>query len=150
VNTVGVFVNERVPTILQIARRVGLTTLQLHGDEPSSTVRRLKPFKIIKAFRVGIGFRVRQAAVYPADALLFDTKIGHHYGGTGRTFDWKLLKKTSFKRPIIVSGGLNPANVKNVVRLLRPYGVDVSSGVESSPGVKDKRSVWEFIVNAKS
>jgi len=147
--TVGVFVNEDSRTVRRIAALCRLTAVQLHGDEPASYVKGLSPLRTIKAFRVAKAGDLKGLTTHPADAFLFDTKTADVYGGTGKTFDWSLLEKKIISKPFIVSGGLGPGNVAGVVRRLAPYGVDVSSGVEKSPGKKDARLVKEFIQNAK-
>jgi phosphoribosylanthranilate isomerase len=122
--------------------------VQLHGDESPADVRRIRGVRVIKAFRVGDDFDFGEASRYPG-ALLFDARVEGAYGGTGRTFDWRLLKKAPAGRPLILSGGLNPRNVREAVRLVKPYGVDASSSLERSPGKKDPKLVKEFIRNAK-
>ena len=149
ITTVGVFVNEELLNVIRVASTCRLSAIQPHGDESVEYVRRLSPFKIIKAFRVGAGFEWGEVRRYEAAAFLFDTKAGGKRGGTGRTFDWSLLTKRKFLKPVILSGGLNPKNVRQAVKAVSPYGVDASSGVESSPGVKDAGLVREFIRNAK-
>ena len=147
--TVGVFVNESVQNILRIASECRLSAIQLHGDEPISDLRRLRPYRVIKSFRVAEKADLEKTRGYAAEAYLFDTKVSGVYGGTGKSFDWDLLKSDMVPKPYIISGGLNPGNVKTVVRELSPYGVDVSSGVERSPGLKDPKLVKRFIQNAK-
>lgn len=146
---VGVFVNESPSRILNIARECRLTAVQLHGDEEPEDLLRLRGLRTIKVFRVDENLRPASALRYRAEAYLFDTKVPNVYGGSGKTFDWSIIKPSAFERPVIVSGGLDPKNVGRAVRLVRPYGVDVSSGVESSPGKKDAKLVREFIRNAK-
>lgn len=149
VTTVGVFVNRPVREILQTAEALGLDAVQLHGDETETYTKKLGCCKVIKAFRVGEGTDWNRIHRFPADAYLFDTKIPGRYGGSGRTFDWKPLKRRNFPRPVILSGGLNPGNVAAAIRMLLPYGVDVSSGVEKKPGIKDHALLSAFIKNAK-
>lgn len=150
VSCVGVFVNEPLETARRIASSCGLDVIQLHGDEPAGYARELSEYKIIKSFRVAARADVRRAFSFPADALLFDSRVEGLFGGSGKSFDWKLLEGAALGRPVIVSGGLEPANVAEAVRRLRPYGVDVSSGVEKTPGRKDPRKVREFIHRAKN
>jgi len=149
VSTVGVFVNESTENILRVVSECRLSAVQLHGDEPPSQLICLRPARIIKAFRVSEKADLKATAGYEADAYLFDTKVNDVYGGSGKSFDWSLLKSSGIKKPCIISGGLNPDNVRTVVRRLAPYGVDVSSGVEKSPGKKDPGLVKRFIQNAK-
>ena len=150
--TVGVFVDEPAERLLRIAERCRLTVVQLHGDEKPSLARRLQKngLQVLKALRVGAQDDLDRMDDWPADALLFDTSASGRFGGTGRTFDWGLLAGRRIRLPWFVSGGLNPGNVKKLLSALQPYGVDVSSGVEISPGKKSAALVREFIKNAKS
>ncbi len=146
----GVFVDETPGGVTRIARECGLSAVQLHGRETPVMVRSLKGVKVLKAFHVDKDFDPRGVAAYrSADAFLFDTKVPGQDGGTGVSFDWRLLNKLKSDRPCIISGGLNPKNVASAVRFFRPYGVEVSSGVEKAPGRKDLKQVREFIRNAK-
>ncbi len=149
---VGVFVHADFQTILRTVRHCGLTAVQLHGDEPDALARRLRKegVTVIRAVRVGGALDRRQILKWSADAYLFDTRSQTVFGGTGRRFDWALLKKFKAKKPIIVSGGLNPGNVRLAVKTLKPYGVDTSSGVERSPGKKDPVKLKKFVHRAKS
>ena len=148
--TVGVFVNEKTETVLKIAARCRLSAIQLHGEEGAAAGRRLSLYyKVVKAVRVAHRSDVLAAEKTSAEFILWDTKVVGFYGGSGKRFDWELLRSARTKKPFIVSGGLNPGNVAEVVRTLAPYGVDVSSGVEIRPGKKDPRLVREFIQNAK-
>jgi phosphoribosylanthranilate isomerase len=150
--SVGVFVNEDVERMLRTAERCRLSAVQLHGNEKESVVRRLQKngFQVLKAVHVGAESTLKTAEDSPADALIFDTSVAGRSGGTGKIFDWGLLKGRKFHRPWFVSGGLSPRNVKKLLLSLSPYGVDVSSGVESVPGKKNASLVKEFIQNAKS
>ena len=146
----GVFVDEPPVLVRRIAGDVGLSAIQLHGSEPPQEIGDYKGLKVIKTFHVDEKFRLERLKSYrKADAFLFDTKVGDRLGGTGKTFDWKVLKKISTEKPVIISGGLNPQNVAAAVRFFRPYGVDVSSGVEKKPGKKDLNRIRDFIRNAK-
>jgi phosphoribosylanthranilate isomerase len=146
VSRVGVFVNATVSTILQAVERCGLDTVQLHGDEPPELCQQLGRVKCIKAFRMRNAASVQELPHYVTDAWLLDSHVRGRRGGTGSTFNWDLAVEAShLGRPILLAGGLNPANVAEAVRLVRPYGVDVSSGVESAPGRKDPKRVREFV-----
>lgn len=149
VTTVGVFVNEPIRSILEIADQCSLSAVQLHGDEKPEMLEGLKGVRTIKAFRVGADFCAADARRYGVDAFLFDAKVEGRYGGTGHSFEWKLLRDARFGRPVIISGGLDASNVAKVVRMLSPYGVEASSGVESKPGKKNPKLVERFIRNAK-
>ncbi|OIO39535.1 MAG: hypothetical protein AUJ72_00640 [Candidatus Omnitrophica bacterium CG1_02_46_14] len=149
ITTVGVFVNERIQNILRIASECHLSVIQLHGDEAPPSLYSLRPYRIIKTFRIAEKKDFLKTKGYEADAYLFDTKTPDSYGGTGKSFDWSLIRTSRVPKPCIVSGGLNPDNVKAVIKMLSPYGVDVSSGVETRPGKKDAKLVKMFIQNAK-
>lgn len=150
VEKIGVFVNEKPSVIRRIAKQCGLSAVQLHGDESPSDVRMLKDLYVLKAFRVDKSFDPAVLKRYAAArAFLFDTKEPGAYGGTGKTFDWKILERAAVRKPVVLSGGLNTKNVARAVRSVRPFAVDVSSGVERAPGKKNIRLVREFIRNAK-
>jgi phosphoribosylanthranilate isomerase len=152
VSAVGVFVDEKPADLLKTASKAGVHVVQLHGHESASEARLFQKngFAVMKAFRVKGLEDLKRAAGERADAVLLDTFVAGLAGGTGQCFDWALLKKVSFSVPYFVSGGLNPKNLKHLLTCVKPYGVDVSSGVEKAPGKKDHRSVKEFIRNAKS
>jgi len=149
VTAVGVFVDEDVNVIRRIASECALHGVQLHGSESVSKIRGLSSYSVIKTFHVSESLDWKKTKNSPADAFLFDTCAPGRWGGTGIRFDWNLLKSRSFDKPFIVSGGLNPGNVGRVIHELSPYGVDVSSGVERSPGKKDRKLLREFLQNAK-
>lgn len=144
---VGVFVNEAEQKVLEIARSVGLHYVQLHGNESAATVARLKrSLPVIKAIRVHSPFRASQLARFKsADALLLDGFDGAQWGGTGRTFDWKIAKRAAARRRIFLAGGLTPGNVAQAISAAKPYAVDVCSGVETSPGKKDPARMKAFL-----
>lgn len=149
ISVVGVFVNEKPEVIRRVAAECRLTALQLHGEESPEEIRRLEGYKRIKAFRVENKADLKGLARYNTDAFLFDAKSGNAYGGTGKTFDWRVLEGLKIKMPWILSGGLSVKNVRQALKRLAPYGVDVSSGVEKRPGIKDPKLVKEFIQIAK-
>jgi phosphoribosylanthranilate isomerase len=137
---VGVFQDEPEEAMLEIALRVGLDQVQLHGDEPPAMVARLRrQLGVIKALRVKKPFRATQLAAYRhADAILLDGYSRKARGGTGKTFDWKIARRAKrLGRRIFLAGGLTPENVSEAIRMAEPYAVDVCSGVESRPGKKD-------------
>ena len=144
VTPVGVFVNHKERAVRDICNFTRIRTIQLHGEETEMFCQRLKEYKIIKAFRVKEGFNFSKMASYKVDSYLFDTYEEDLVGGTGKTFSWDLLKEHRFSRPFILSGGLNPQNIEKAVREVQPYAVDVSSGVEKSPGIKDPRLIQAF------
>jgi len=135
VSAVGVFVNQ--PEAADIAREVGLSAVQLHGDEPPDSYRSL-PVRVIKAVAVTGNGSGDLAAAIPASAtVLLDAHDPVKRGGTGRAIDWTVAAAVARRRPIILSGGLTADNVVSAVEAVRPYAIDVSSGVESAPGRKD-------------
>ncbi len=138
---VGVFVDAPVGEVLEVAEAVGLTALQLHGAEPPEVARRLaRRYPVIKAFRVKD--RVDPAWFrYPADAFLLDGPRP----GSGEAFDWAWLEAVPEGARVIVAGGLVPENVCGLLQRFSPYAVDVASGVESKPGVKDRGRVEAFL-----
>ncbi|MGH9773942.1 MAG: phosphoribosylanthranilate isomerase [Candidatus Acidiferrales bacterium] len=140
VQAVGVFVNLPADIVLEIARRADLDFLQLHGDEsPRRTGLLARSFPVIKAFRAEKGFRVAQLGHYAgASAFLLDSFEPGNYGGTGRAFDWGIAKRAKKYGPVILAGGLTPANIARAILKVRPFAVDVCSGVEASPGKKDR------------
>ena len=126
--------------------------MQVHGDETPGNVGTLaKSLPVIKVIRVRSAADIRRAASFGrATMLLFDSYDRTRLGGTGSSFDWKLLCRHRLRLPFLLAGGLTPANVAAAVRAVRPYGVDVASGVESGPGRKDRRKVQRFIRAAKN
>jgi phosphoribosylanthranilate isomerase len=143
VTTVGVFVDQPQEEVKKIALFCHLDALQLHGSESPDYCRGFYR-KVIKAFGVQDGSIARQLTRYDVAAYLLDSSTG---GGSGRRFDWKLARDLPGR--IILAGGLDPANVAEAIRIVRPYGVDVSSGVERSPGKKDHRLIEEFVSNVR-
>jgi len=153
--TVGVFVNEPIETVLEISRSLGLKGVQLHGDEDRLYIKKLllsSMLFVIKAFRVAPDFVISSAVDWKATYELFDAFSPHERGGTGRSLDWEELGievQSWFPDSAYLAGGLTPDNVGTAIRMVRPYAVDVASGVESSPGKKDRNKVEAFIRNAK-
>ena len=156
INKIGVFVNEPIESVLSITEFVRLDGIQLHGDEDMSYVVELKDRTekfVVKAFRVKPDFLVSDALDWPMAFPLFDTHNSDEYGGTGKTFDWEEFAADiflCFPHAAYLAGGLTPENVAEAIRIVHPYSVDVSSGVESSPGKKDPNKVKAFIENAKT
>jgi phosphoribosylanthranilate isomerase len=144
--TVGVFRNEAPQRVVDIVNRVGLTGAQLHGDEPLSEVRwvRKRVQFVIQAFAAGDA-ALGAAANGPADVVLIDSPNP----GSGRVFDWSLAEGAPGGIRLLLAGGLNPDNVGEAIRRVRPWGVDVSSGVEAAPGRKDPRKLRRFVEVAR-
>jgi phosphoribosylanthranilate isomerase len=148
---VGVFVDEDKKSVLETAEAASLDALQFHGGETAEYCGyfRTAPFSIIRAFRIKDKKGLNGVNDYDTDLFLLDTYSKDAAGGTGSVFDWKIVEDYDFLRPIIVSGGLDPRNVSAAIKTLAPYGVDVSSGVESSPGKKDIKLMKRFVENVR-
>ena len=149
VDTVGVFVNETSDRVNKIADYCGLDMVQLHGDESPAFCRKIRR-RVIKACRVENLQSIKQLEKYPVSGFLLDTFSENTHGGTGKTFDWNLALPAKKIGPVILAGGLTPGNVRQALNRVRPYGVDVCSGVEKSPGIKDPEKVRSFMANIRS
>jgi len=143
VTPVGVFVNQAEGELRAIAAESGIQVFQLHGDEPPELCSRL-PLPVVKAIPVDQVRTLSKLLSYEVQAFLLDTP-SRGYGGSGEPFDWSLAEGVSEVAPVILAGGLTPENVADAVRAVRPWAVDVASGVESSPGVKDPERMSRFI-----
>ena len=150
VTPVALFVNSPLDSIIDITDELGIRTVQLHGDEPPEFVEKLRPLRVIKAVGVAGKADLDGLDRFRADALLLDARVPGKAGGTGQVFDWSLAVEPAERFRVILAGGLHPDNVADAVRQVRPYAVDVSSGVESSPGRKDPVKVRTFIERARS
>ena len=142
VTPVGVFVNQLEGEMRAIAAESGIQVFQLHGDEPPELCARL-PLPVVKAIPVDQVRALSRLLSYEVSAFLLDTP-SRGYGGSGEPFDWSLAEGVSEVAPVILAGGLTPENVAAAGRAVRPYAVDVASGVESSPGVKDMARMSRF------
>lgn len=149
VSKVGVFVEADPKYVHEVVSKVNLSAVQLYGNEGADDLIGYER-SVIKVFRVRPGFDVEVMRNYVVDAFLLDAYVEAKYGGTGKKFDWNVAVKAKEYGKIILSGGLNPENIEEAVRFVQPYGVDVSSGVEKEPGIKDPVKVREFIMRAKS
>ncbi len=148
---VGVFVNEEAEEVRRIVAEAGLGAAQLHGDESANYCRELSCGLTIKALRVGGDFDVEQVARCGAEAVLLDAFSVEAFGGTGRTFDWEVARRARELTPkLFLAGGLTPENVAEAVRAVRPFAVDVCSGVETAPGRKSLLLVKNFIEAARA
>ncbi len=147
---VGVFVDEDAPRVRDIVAEAGLTAVQFHGGETPEYVRKFDDLTVIKAFRVGDGFEPGCMRDYPEGLFLLDTMTAGAYGGTGKTFDWGIAGACRGYGGIIVAGGLTPFNVGGAIRMTDPWGVDVSGGVELSPGIKDHAAMNAFFDAVRS
>jgi phosphoribosylanthranilate isomerase len=147
VEVVGVFVNQTLDEVAALADMLHLSVVQLHGDEGPSycaEVARRTGAKVIKAARVAAGSDVQAMEIFHTDYHLLDTHRAGQFGGTGETFDWELVHLRRSTVPLILSGGLTPDNVAAAIEATRPFAVDVASGTEASPGVKDPAKLSAF------
>lgn len=145
---VGVFVDMPLPSVRHTLEETGISWAQLHGQEPPEDVASLLP-RAYKALGVKGGSAIALSRQYPGEHLLLDASVPGMPGGTGRTFDWAIAAEVAKERTLTLAGGLTPDNVADAVRAVRPFRVDVASGVESSPGVKSAARVAAFIREAK-
>ncbi len=141
----GVFVNQEIGFIEDTVKSVGLDISQIHGDETPRFCRDITG-AYMKAVRVKDTDSLNKIGDYGSDFILLDTFADRQFGGTGRVFDWNLLRRVDLKgKKLFLSGGLNPDNVSEAVRATRPYAVDVCSGVEKTSGIKDGVKLKRFI-----
>lgn len=148
---VGVFVNQPSALVREIASDLALDAVQLHGDETPDDLRELDLLFVIKALRVGLDFSETEAAACPSNALLLDSWSHTLPGGTGATFPWSVAARLRSRvNRLILAGGLTSDNVTEAIRTVRPFAVDVCSGVEVRPGEKDQAKVSRFIQNVRA
>ena len=149
---IGVFVNPKASEVKRIAKLCRLDVLQFHGDETPDFCHKFPSCKIIKAFRVKDKSSLSRLSDYheAVDYYLFDAFSPVGLGGTGKRFNWGLLKMAKIDKPFFISGGLTSKNVVSAIKALNPDWVDVSSGVEKSSGIKDKKKMRNFINKVKS
>jgi phosphoribosylanthranilate isomerase len=149
VTKVGVFVNQGLDEIKNIKEEAGFDIFQLHGDESPDFCKRLGR-EVIKTIRVREDIDPKGIESYHVQAILFDTYSAKGYGGTGKSFSWEILENLNASKRIILSGGLSPGNVAEAIRIVNPYGVDISSGVEDYPGKKNPEKLKKFIEAARN
>jgi phosphoribosylanthranilate isomerase len=151
VTTVGVFVNAPKQDVVRVLRQCRLQAAQFHGEEDDAYCAYFQKYcTIIKAVRIAEPDSLKITKTYRhVDAFLFDTYEQEKQGGTGKIFAHSLLKKFTGTRPYIVAGGMTPDTVEKMLKSIRPYGVDVSSGVEKKPGIKDIRKMRLFVQRVK-
>jgi phosphoribosylanthranilate isomerase len=146
---VGVFVDPEPELVMSAITTCGINLLQFHGQETPDFCRQFAMMSM-KAFRVKDAASLELLPAYHTDAWLLDSYVADKQGGTGEKFNWDLaVEAKRFGRPIFLAGGLTPLNVADAVQRVRPYGVDVSSGVEAAPGRKDHRKIRDFIKAAR-
>jgi phosphoribosylanthranilate isomerase len=146
---VGVFVNPTLAELTRTAEAVGLTALQLHGDEGPAfctEAARRTGCKVIKAVRVRSGADIQALVPFHTDYHLLDSYVRGQRGGSGETFEWELVRAHRGPVPVILSGGLRPENVAEAIAVVQPFAVDVASGVEDAPGRKDRGRLQAFAV----
>jgi phosphoribosylanthranilate isomerase len=145
VTAVGVFANETdAGHVISLAREAGATAVQMHGPRFPSLPELLSVFRLVLAVAVREGFKPEELGKVKPSAYLLDAFDPDRLGGTGKTFDWSAARKAKQYGPVILAGGLTPANVARAVREVRPFAVDVASGVESAPGIKDPTKLRAF------
>nr|WP_319489004.1 phosphoribosylanthranilate isomerase [uncultured Caproiciproducens sp.] len=150
IQSVGVFVDEAIENIASLVQANILDAVQLHGSEDAAYMERLRTtigVPIIKAVRVQSSEQILTYSSMPCDYLLLDTYVRGEQGGSGKCFDWSIIP--NMRKPYFLAGGLNGQNVKNAVKILHPYCVDVSSGVETD-SVKDSDKMLEFVKQVRS
>ena len=148
IEAVGVFVNETSDKINRVTEQCRLTAVQLHGEESPAFCRRIKR-RVIKTFRVKDAHSFKGISKYDVSGFLLDSYTDENRGGTGKVFDWNLALRAKKQGPVILAGGLNPYNVYTAIHRVKPFGVDVCSGVERSPGIKDLMKIDEFIKSVR-
>lgn len=150
VDAAGVFMDEEAAVVEEIVQYCGLTLAQLHGSESPGYCRDF-PGRVIKAFRIGSFSEDSQLTPYAGtvQGFLLDTYNQSIVGGTGEVFDWQLVDKLNPPGPIILAGGLNPENVEEAICTVRPFAVDVNSGIEIEPGIKDTQKLKQFIAEVR-
>jgi phosphoribosylanthranilate isomerase len=149
----GVFVNQHLDEITELVDGLGLTMVQLHGDEGPAfcgEVARRTGAKVMKAARVRTAADVQALEAFHTDFHLLDAHLPGMRGGTGETFDWELVRTRRSNVPLVLSGGLTPDNVAEAIAVTAPFAVDTASGTESSPGIKDPAKVAAFVEAVQS
>jgi len=147
VRKVGVFVNEPVRSLISISEEAGLDIIQLHGDEGEEYIKEVRHKtgkEIWKAVRVRTAKDIQEAQGLPADKLLLDSFSEESYGGTGKVMDFAVLKQAEIRKPYFIAGGLTVDNLPEILRNTEPYGIDISSGIETG-GVKDREKMRKVI-----
>jgi phosphoribosylanthranilate isomerase len=150
---VGVFVNPALDEVVRAVEDESLTMIQLHGDEGPAFCQELARrtgARVMKAFRVRSGADVQAAEAYRTDLHLFDAHRAGTPGGTGESFDWGLVARRRSSVPMVLSGGLRADNVGEAIAIARPYAVDVATGVEAEPGIKDHQLMSAFFDAAQA
>lgn len=151
ITAVGLFVDARESEILDAVGMARLQAVQLHGDEPpelAASLRRRLP--VLKAFRIASANDLARIRGYPADAYLLDAAVPGQHGGTGTVWDWTVLAGANLGAPMVLAGGLTPDNLAAAITATTPWAVDVSSGIESAPGIKDVARMAAFVAAVRA
>lgn len=147
IRKVGVFVNEPVRQLISISDEAGLDILQLHGDEGKEYIKEVRKKtgkEIWKAVRVRTAKDIREAEEFTADKLLLDSFSEDSYGGTGKIMDFSVLEQTDIRMPYFIAGGLTVDNLSEIIEKTGPYGIDISSGIETG-GIKNREKMLQVI-----
>lgn len=147
--TVGVFVDAALEEVDEVVAQSGMQVVQLHGDESPQYCTACR-HRVLKAFRVGPGFDVDQLGEYAVSGFLLDTYRKGLAGGTGEPFDWSVARVAGRHGRIVLAGGLSPDNVEDAIKAAEPWAVDVNSGVEEAPGVKDPAKLEAFVARVRA
>ncbi len=147
VSSVGVFVNATTEWINSVVKRSKIDSVQFHGDETPEFCTQFMEVKTIKAFRIKKEDDLSKLDEYSVSGYLLDAYHPELYGGSGLSFSWQILESLETTRPLIIAGGLKPDNVGQLLKNFEPYGVDVCSGIELEPGIKDHDAMKRFINN---
>jgi len=146
VTTVGVFVNEEIEEIKRIVKITKLDLVQLHGEEDEEYIDKIKKeVKVLKAFRVKNKNVLEEIKAMNLDSFLLDAFTKEEYGGTGKTFDWEIARESKKLGNVILAGGINENNIEEIIKKIQPYAVDISSGVEVEPGIKDVKKIKNIL-----
>ena len=146
---IGVFVNETKDRVLEIAKQCNLDALQFHGNESPEYCSHFFGYKVIKSFPLKTKEDLKTIEPYPVHAILVDAFDPVRIGGTGKKVDWELAREAKSYGPLILAGGLNEDNIEEAIRVVNPYGVDISSGIEKSPGIKDHKKMSRFVMKVR-
>ncbi len=156
IDCVGVFVDRDLNEVEEIVEYCGLSYAQLHGKESPKYCERLErfsaPCRVVKAFRVGEKSKASEFTPYDSAVCgyLLDTYVQGNAGGTGEVFDWDIISRLELQCPVILAGGLSPDNILQAIDSVAPFAVDVNSGVESEPGIKDHDKIYDFVKKVMS
>lgn len=141
---VGVFVNATINDINSTVDLCGLDIIQLHGEETAEFAQQLDFKRVWKAFHITSMADIEQAAAFPAAAILVDTATTTLRGGTGKTCDWQLATEAAAKFTTVLAGGITPANIREAINKVKPFAIDVASGVEVAPGIKEHNKIRQL------